>query len=144
MCGYPYRDHIFDPSSRSFFFFLGDLVRGTCSRDRSCNESRDGSRDRYPRGWEVIEIPICGDLHQRSSPTLLFRCNVGEDDLKPFMQSSWMILGSCYVGSNFFVFCCVSQLLNMYTYNLPINVYYLIRDIPIVSQDSTPRYRRLS
>src|SRR4051812_29550724 len=25
------------------------------------------------------------------------------------MQSSWMILGSCYVGSKFFVFCCVSQ-----------------------------------
>src|SRR3954464_3550794 len=72
------------------------IARGT--------RSRDGSRDRYPRGWEVIEIPSCGDLHQRSSPTPLFRCNVGEDDLKPCMQSSWMILGSCYVGSKKFCF----------------------------------------
>src|SRR3954465_12838395 len=69
------------------------LVHGT--------RSRDGSRDRCPRSWEVIEIPSCGDLHQRSSPTLLMLHRLVSHDLKPCMQSSWMILGSCYVGSKF-------------------------------------------
>ena len=64
-------------SSRSLFV---GLVRGT--------RSRDGSRDRYPRGWEVIEIPSCGDLHRRSSPTLLPLHRLVSHDLKPCMQSS--------------------------------------------------------
>src|SRR4051812_8012925 len=63
----------------------------------------DRSRDRYPRGWEVIEIPSCGDLHRRSSPTLLPLHQLVSHDLKPCMQSSWMILGDV-ARREFFLF----------------------------------------
>ena len=86
---------------------MGDLLRLLPLRSR--NGSWDVTRDRYSRGWEVIEIPSCGDLHQRSSPTLLFRCNVGEDNLNLVCNLSWMILGSWFVGTKFFVFYYVPQ-----------------------------------
>src|SRR4051812_39068668 len=78
------------------------------SRDGSCNGSRngswdgshngswDGTRDRYPRGWEVIEIPNCGDLHQRSSPTLLPLQSLVSNGLNLVCHLSWMILGSWF------------------------------------------------
>src|SRR3954463_11330301 len=77
-CGYRWRDHNFDPSSRSFFFSK------FCSRDCS---------------WE-----FCYDYFHyvhSASPTLLPLQPLVSKDLNLVCNLSWMILGACYVGSKF-------------------------------------------
>ena len=60
----------------------------------------------HPRGWEVVN-PSCGDLHRRSSSTLLpAALRVGNEKDQTMYAVSIVVLGWC-VGRKFFVFCCV-------------------------------------
>ena len=61
----------------------------------------------HPRGWEVVN-PSCGDLHRRSSSTLLpAALRVGNEKDQTMYAVSIVVLGWC-VGRKFFVFCCVT------------------------------------
>ena len=61
----------------------------------------------HPRGWEVVN-PSCGDLHRRSSSTLLpLRYESVTKMIETLYAVFIVVLGWC-VGQKIFVFCCVT------------------------------------
>ena len=62
----------------------------------------------HPRGWEVVN-PSCGDLHRRSSSTLLpAALRVGNKKDQTLYAVSIVVLGVLAIP-NFFVFCRIPQ-----------------------------------
>src|SRR3972149_4545635 len=79
---------------------------GDCST-ASRRAVRGADEGVHPRGWEVVN-PSCGDLHRRSSSTLLLAAlRVGNEYDQTLYAVSIVVLGWC-VGRKIFVFCCVT------------------------------------
>ena len=73
---------------------------------KGCPEIRPGAdKGVHPRGWEVVN-PSCGDLHRRSTSTLLPLCYESVTIRSNLVCISIVILGVLAVR-NFFVFCCI-------------------------------------